>query len=78
MSRLPTNRFDLAAYAQQLFCPAAKPTTTCVARAFVSRTCERGVFGCDVMHDRDHSVEGVLDKLHAAGVEIVVNGEKAP
>ncbi len=49
--------------------------TVCEPRAFVTRTCERGVAGCDILHDRTYRIEDTLDKLSAAGVEIIINGE---
>lgn len=49
----------------------------CEPRAFVTRTCERGFKGCDVLHERSYRIEDLLDKLAAAGVEITINGRTA-
>lgn len=51
--------------------------TACIARPAVARTCERGVKGCDIQHDKDYSITKLFDKLAAAGVEIIVNGRQA-
>lgn len=52
-------------------------TTLCQPRNFVTRTCERGCYGCDIRHDYNPTVEQILDKLAAAGVEISINPEEA-
>lgn len=49
------------------------PAPGCQPRAFVTRTCERGVVGCDILHDHNPTLEQVFDKLHEAGVVVLIN-----
>jgi hypothetical protein len=50
----------------------------CERKCFVTRRCERGTDGCDILHDYNPTIEQLLDKLHAAGVEVIVNTTEAP
>ena len=57
---------------------AVNAVGACDIRAYDHSTCKLGTKGCSSWHEPVPTLEQVLDRLHAAGVEIGVNCDPVP